>query len=258
MATLKNYKIVLAGSGGSGKTTFINKLMPGGKFCPKYIATLGVGVQSIDINENVVFNIWDTAGQEKFTGLGDGYYIGAHAAVIFYDLSSLTSYNERKAWVNKIRRVCGNIPIMVVGSKSDIEVLRAPKIRYTMSTKLDTFTERTSDGDVTTSLNGVFNILLEHIKASDEVTGSKTYGDVVIQRSGKSVSVDADVSTAVVTAVTVARPDEDSSNKKKRVRKTLNKKEIALMSIEKDLSDVQKDTYYKFREDMLNQLLVVQ
>ena len=41
-------------------------------------ATLGVEVHPIKFNTNrgvIQFNVWDTAGQEKFGGLRDGYYI---------------------------------------------------------------------------------------------------------------------------------------------------------------------------------------
>lgn len=46
------------------------------------IATLGVEVHPLSFHTNrgtITYNVWDTAGQEKFGGLRDGYYIqGAH------------------------------------------------------------------------------------------------------------------------------------------------------------------------------------
>ena len=41
-------------------------------------ATLGVEVHPLIFHTNrgpIKFNVWDTAGQEKFGGLRDGYYI---------------------------------------------------------------------------------------------------------------------------------------------------------------------------------------
>ena len=41
-------------------------------------ATLGVEVHPLVFHTNrgaIRFNVWDTAGQEKFGGLRDGYYI---------------------------------------------------------------------------------------------------------------------------------------------------------------------------------------
>lgn len=43
-----------------------------------FIATLGVEVHPLIFHTNrgqIRFNVWDTAGQEKFGGLRDGYYI---------------------------------------------------------------------------------------------------------------------------------------------------------------------------------------
>ncbi len=46
-----------------------------GEFEKKYIATVGVEVHPLLFHTNrgpLVFNVWDTAGQEKFGGLRDG------------------------------------------------------------------------------------------------------------------------------------------------------------------------------------------
>lgn len=43
-----------------------------------FLATLGVEVHPLCFHTNrgqIKFNVWDTAGQEKFGGLRDGYYI---------------------------------------------------------------------------------------------------------------------------------------------------------------------------------------
>jgi len=45
-------------------------------------ATLGVEVHPLVFHTNrgpIRFNVWDTAGQEKFGGLRDGYYIQGEA-----------------------------------------------------------------------------------------------------------------------------------------------------------------------------------
>ncbi len=81
--TTTSYKIVFVGAGGSGSTILAKRLL-GLPFEKRYVATLGVEVHLVTI-EGVVFNIWDTAGQEKFGGLRVGYYIGADAAVVFHN-----------------------------------------------------------------------------------------------------------------------------------------------------------------------------
>ena len=61
----------------AGKTTFVKRHLTG-EFEKKYVATLGVEVHPLVFHTNrgaIRFNVWDTAGQEKFGGLRDGYYI---------------------------------------------------------------------------------------------------------------------------------------------------------------------------------------
>ena len=54
-----------------------------------FAATLGVDVHPLTFYTShgpIVFDVWDTAGQEKFGGLRDGYYI--QGKVCFVTLSS--------------------------------------------------------------------------------------------------------------------------------------------------------------------------
>jgi len=115
------FKLVLVGDGGVGKTTFVKRHKTG-EFEKKYIATMGVEVSSLRFFSNlgeVVFNCWDTAGQEKFGGLRDGYYIGGQAAIIMFDVTARVTYKSVPHWHKDLVRVCENIPIVLVGNKVD-------------------------------------------------------------------------------------------------------------------------------------------
>ena len=67
--------------------------------------------------------MWDTAGQEKFGGLRDGYYIQGQCAVIMFDVTSRVTYKNVPNWHRDLTRVCENIPIVLCGNKVDIKVL---------------------------------------------------------------------------------------------------------------------------------------
>jgi hypothetical protein len=63
------FKLILVGDGGVGKTTFVKRHLTG-EFEKKYVATLGVEVHPLLFHTNrgpIKFNVWDTAGQEVCT-----------------------------------------------------------------------------------------------------------------------------------------------------------------------------------------------
>merc|ERR1712097_125765 len=70
---------------------------------------------------DLVFNVWDTAGQEKFGGLRGGYYIQGQCAVIMFDVTSRITYKNVPNWHRDLVRVCENIPIVLVGNKVDVK-----------------------------------------------------------------------------------------------------------------------------------------
>jgi len=115
------FKLILVGDGGVGKTTFVKRHRTG-EFEKKYVATMGVEVHPIPFHTTlgkVIFNCWDTAGQEKFGGLRDGYYIGGQAAIIMFDVTSRVTYKSVPHWYKDLVRVCEHIPIVLCGNKVD-------------------------------------------------------------------------------------------------------------------------------------------
>ena len=63
-APVAEFKLVLVGDGGVGKTTFVKRHLTG-EYEKKYIATIGVEVHPMPFFTNkgqIKFNVWDTAG----------------------------------------------------------------------------------------------------------------------------------------------------------------------------------------------------
>ena len=124
---MNTYKVVLIGDGGVGKTTLVHRHLTG-DFEKKYVATLGVEVHPLVFETNhgpVCLNIWDCAGQEKFGGLRDGYYIQADACIVMFDATSKTTFKNVSKWILDVIRVVGpDIPIILCGSKVDVECRR--------------------------------------------------------------------------------------------------------------------------------------
>eukprot|EP00695_Tsukubamonas_globosa_P002386 TRINITY_DN350_c0_g1_i2.p1 TRINITY_DN350_c0_g1~~TRINITY_DN350_c0_g1_i2.p1 ORF type:complete len:175 (+),score=40.06 TRINITY_DN350_c0_g1_i2:70-594(+) len=127
------FKLILIGDGGTGKTTFVKRHMTG-EFEKKYIPTIGVEVRPLHFTTNrgpIIFNCWDTAGQEKFGGLRDGYYINGQAAILMFDVTSRQTYKNVPNWHRDIVRVCENIPSCFAATRSTFRTARSRPSRST-------------------------------------------------------------------------------------------------------------------------------
>lgn len=69
--------------------------------------------------------IWDTAGQERYRAITSAYYRGALGALVVYDLTKPTSFENVGRWVKELRdHADANIVIMLIGNKTDLKHLR--------------------------------------------------------------------------------------------------------------------------------------
>jgi GTP-binding nuclear protein Ran len=83
---------------------------------------VGVDVIPITFSTNygdIIFDVWDTAGQEKFGGLRDGYYVNGKCAIVMFDVTSRITYKNVPNWYKALIRVCDRIPIVLCGNKVD-------------------------------------------------------------------------------------------------------------------------------------------
>jgi Ras-related protein Rab-7A len=113
-----------------------------GTFTGQYKATIGADFITKDVivhtggtDHAVTLQIWDTAGQERFQSLGVGFYRGADAAILTYDITDPISLEHLNHWKNEFLEHVGMIgtgggvgagniggapfPFVVVGNKYD-------------------------------------------------------------------------------------------------------------------------------------------
>mmetsp|Transcript_34519 Transcript_34519/g.45405 ORF Transcript_34519/g.45405 Transcript_34519/m.45405 type:complete len:164 (+) Transcript_34519:197-688(+) len=78
--------------------------------------------------------IWDTAGQERYRAITSAYYRGAVGALLVYDISKHSTFENVERWLRELRDHANmQIVIMLVGNKSDLRHLRAVSTEEAMA-----------------------------------------------------------------------------------------------------------------------------
>ena len=106
-----NCKVILIGESGVGKTCIIVRFIHG-YFAENAVTTTGANYasKSLEFKEykkSLKYNIWDTAGQEKYRGLAKIFYKDADIAILVYDITNKDSFEELKNyWADEIKNNC--------------------------------------------------------------------------------------------------------------------------------------------------------
>ncbi|KAJ8483297.1 hypothetical protein ONZ51_g4798 [Trametes cubensis] len=95
-------KIVIMGNTGVGKTSLLHRYTQG-KFDPKNTtSTTGAFFVTKKVTvggTKVRLQLWDTAGQERFRSMAPMYYRGANAALLLYDITNASSFEDVRGWL---------------------------------------------------------------------------------------------------------------------------------------------------------------
>ena len=121
------FKIVLLGDGGCGKTALTNRFCFN-EFDADTKLTIGLSFNSFSIPAEedgtkirIGLSIWDFGGQERFTPLLPQFITGANAAMIVHDLTRfVTLENLKRDWNPLLISNAGDVPRIMVGTKLDL------------------------------------------------------------------------------------------------------------------------------------------
>ena len=119
-------KVVLLGDSGVGKTCIIARYISGSfdknspttngaSFCSK-------NVRFDQLGKNLLLDIWDTAGQEKYKSITKFFYKDALMVIMVYDITRRESYdNVKNYWYKEIQENGEkNVVLGIAGNKSDL------------------------------------------------------------------------------------------------------------------------------------------
>ena len=124
-------KVVMLGESGVGKSSilnqFINNSFLRGKEQPTVSPHFVRRTQTIYKlgSHKVQYNLWDTAGQEKYRCLTSMYFRDANVAIIVFDVTSSKSLSQVDYWAEELNKSNAFDFVMVlVGNKCDLESKR--------------------------------------------------------------------------------------------------------------------------------------
>ena len=116
-------KVIFVGDSSVGKSCIINRYI--NDSFQNQVVTLGCNslLKTITIDKyNIKFDIWDTAGMEKFRSLNAQFYKDANIVILVYEIINLNSFNSIKNYWYKdiIENSNKNIILGLIGNKSDL------------------------------------------------------------------------------------------------------------------------------------------
>ncbi len=125
------YKLCIFGSGGVGKTTLIKRYVT--KIFEEDIKmTIGAdfSIRNVTVDgKPVTLRIWDFAGEERFRVLLPSFAKGADGGIFMFDITRYSTIKDIDDWLSIFEYFVSekemNIPIIMVGGKSDLEDKRS-------------------------------------------------------------------------------------------------------------------------------------
>nr|CAD7430537.1 unnamed protein product [Timema monikensis] len=133
----KLFKVIIIGDPTVGKTSFVQRYVQN-SFRKDYKGTVGVDfalkILKWSENQTIKLQLWDIAGQERFTWMTRVYYKDSHGCVIMFDLTNKNSFVNTLKWKRDVDSKCSlpdgsPIPCMLLANKV-VHVLKLGGISY--------------------------------------------------------------------------------------------------------------------------------
>ena len=119
------HKVVLIGESGVGKTCIISQFIRN-KFDPGIVSSLGEQFVrkkfKVTEDKELLFDLWDTVGQEKHRALTKIFYRDAEAVILVYDITNKKTFEEIKNYwhLAVLENGASDVILALVGNKTDL------------------------------------------------------------------------------------------------------------------------------------------
>eukprot|EP01134_Creolimax_fragrantissima_P001194 CFRG1194T1 len=121
---MREYKLVVLGSGGVGKSALTVQFVQG-IFVEKYDPTIEDSYRKqVEVDsQQCMLEILDTAGTEQFTAMRDLYMKNGQGFVLVYSITAQSTFNDLEDLRDQILRVkdTDHVPMVLCANKCDLE-----------------------------------------------------------------------------------------------------------------------------------------
>ncbi len=119
-------KVMLLGAPGTGAKTSLSFRLSSGSFrMGSFKATIGVEFGHYDVFFDEIpvhlrMQLWDVAGQERFSNMTRIYFRSAHAAIVSCDLTRRSTFVELDKWLDELVLHAPDAQVVMVANKQDL------------------------------------------------------------------------------------------------------------------------------------------
>nr|MDO8132917.1 Rab family GTPase [Candidatus Njordarchaeum guaymaensis] len=122
MRARKIFKVIVVGEGNVGKTSLVRRYVDR-VYVQDVIPTIGVDlttkiIPGYDVEKQL--QIWDLGGQPHLRSVAELFFRGASGMIAVFDVTRKESLIQLNGWIERVRRVTGRIPLVIVGNKIDL------------------------------------------------------------------------------------------------------------------------------------------
>ncbi|XP_042879644.1 ras-related protein Rab-7L1-like [Penaeus japonicus] len=179
--TERLFKVIIIGDPTVGKTSFVQRYVQD-SFRRDYKGTVGVDfalkILKWSDSETIKLQLWDIAGQERFTWMTRVYYKDAQGCIIMFDLTNRNSFLNTLKWKKDVDSKCtledgSPIPCMLLANKCDLPHRQVDQLEIEKLYKDHSFTGWTETSAkeglmVTDSMRFLVDVMMKQKDDRDE------------------------------------------------------------------------------------------
>ena len=169
MDRTKNYslKIIIIGEPAVGKTSLIKKFVSG-QFSKDYRSSIGTNIFAkklkLDNEIDTTIQLWDIAGQERWTNMRHLYYAGAKGVLIVGDLTRKNTFDQIvRFWVPDVKKYCNFAPILLLANKCDLESRLSKTEINSLGERINAISIFNTSAKTGENVEEAFNIISEQV-----------------------------------------------------------------------------------------------